>query len=172
VDVTPDGEAIAVWTQTGIRAVRHTEALGWGAPVLIDNGGVGASGARVAVDPSGNATAVWAQDGMIWANRQVASAAWGTPAAFGGTGFSPIVDVDFSGNAVATWVVNDSDGSTDVWTNRFIAGAGWAGREELQDSRTPGGVVQHAAALAPRGTAVAVWSQIGPPQNINASVFR
>lgn len=170
VDITPQGEAIVVWAQGGIRSARSTDALGWGVISLVDDGAASASSARVAMDASGNAIVVWEQDGMIWANRQIATDPWGEPVPFGGTGLTPDVDVDLAGNALATWVVNDFDGSTDVWSNRFVVGAGWAGSEELEDSRTPGGVVQQSLSLAPRGTAVAVWTQI--PQSITASAFR
>jgi len=142
VAVDPDGNAVAVWTQSdgnveSAWSNRYTPSGGWGTPVLIENDdtnrvlpGNGVDGGpQVAVDWQGKATAVWRQsDGnadSIWSNRYTPSGGWGTPVLIendseglpnirGG----PQVAVDPDGNATAVWIQYVGN-TPSIWSNRF-----------------------------------------------------
>ena len=90
---------------------------------------------QVAMDATGNAIAVWEQsDGTrvnIWTNRYTAGVGWGTAQLIendnAGDATAPAIGTDAAGNAVAVW--QQSDGThTNVYANRYVAGAGWANR--------------------------------------------
>lgn len=81
VAVDPEGNAIAVWTQTfpgpsHVWVNRYRRNIGWGTPSMLDNtDSYRGSDARVAIDGAGNAIVVWQQlpsSGAIydiWARR-------------------------------------------------------------------------------------------------------
>ena len=67
------------------------------------------------------------------------------------------IGVDGSGNTIAVW--HQSDGVRDnIWANRYTAAAGW-GTAVLIETDNAGGATYPQIAVAPSGTAVAVWSQ-------------
>ena len=163
------GNAVAVWeqhdgTRNNIWSNRYVAGTGWGTAELIETNEDSAEHPQVAVDPSGNAVAVWYQyDGTrnnIWSNRYVAETGWGTSELIetnnGGDAYDPQVAVDPGGNAVAVW--EQSDGIRDnIWSNRYVAGTGWAAPELIE---TDDGDAEHPQlAVDPSGNAVAVWQQ-------------
>jgi hypothetical protein len=170
VAVDGGGNAVAVWTQLegGIYSIwsnRYVAGAGWGTAELIETDNAGdAEPPQVAVDVGGNAVAVWRQDDgtreNIWSNRYVAGSGWGTAELIetdnaGDAGY-PHVAVG-GGSAVAVW--KQSDGTRDnIWSNRYVAGAGW-GTAELIETDNSGSSGRPHVAIDGGGNAVAVWSQ-------------
>ena len=188
IAVDANGNAIAVWSQStpatpaSIVANRYTAGVGWGTVQLIetDNAG-GAIGARIAFDASGNALAVWDRgDGArsnIWSNRYTAGVGWGTAQLIEtditGVMFVPRIAVDPSGNALAVWQRNATNGTqTNIGVNRYTAGAGWGTAQALTND--PAGVAWRPhIAMDASGNAIAVWIQHdGTRFNVWANTFR
>lgn len=137
VAVDRDGNAIAVWAQSGggragIWSNRYVAGAGWGDARPVGQTGLGSARLpQVSTDPNGNAVAVWVQfDGekeRVWANRYyVASGGWGrSPRAideddeFRATG--PQVALDFDGDAVAVWQQSNDRLGFDIWSNSLEA---------------------------------------------------
>jgi hypothetical protein len=127
-----DGNAIAVWAQSGgdrvgIWSNRYVDGAGWGDATPV--GPIGLGSARlpqVSTDPNGSAVAVWVQfdevQDRVWSNRRSASGGWGesdpidNDDEFRATG--PQVAVDSEGNAVAVWLERNAF-SFEVWSNRL-----------------------------------------------------
>lgn len=171
VAVDRDGNAVAVWEQSGgtlttyrnIWANRYTVASGWGTAQLIEMDDSGdALIPQVGIDSNGNATVVWMQsDGSrfnIRANRYVAGSGWETAQFIetnNGNAMNPKVAVDPSGNAIAMWV--QSNGTVNaVWTNRYMPGVGWGTAQILENA---GDSELATVAMDGMGNAIAVWNQ-------------
>ena len=170
VAIDGSGNAIAVWQQddgdrSNIWSNQYVVGTGWGTPTLIETNDAGsARNPQVAVDDSGNAMVVWEHfDGTrydIWSNRYDVGTGWGTAvlieAIDTGNAYDPQVAVDADSNAIAVW--HQSDGvSFNVWSNRYVAGAGW---DEAQIIETVAGDAGYSqVAVDGSGNAVAVWSQ-------------
>ena len=173
VAMTPDGRAVAVWTQSdgnrdNIWANRFTPQMGWGSAELIETDDAGdAETPRVAVDPSGNAIAVWAQsdtsETSIWANRFTPQMGWGNAQLIelraSGVALVPQVAMDFDGNAVAVWQQSDILFRTDIWANRFTPSNGWETTKRVDSQQ--GTATNPQIAVAAAGSAIAVWEQVG-----------
>ena len=167
------GNAVAIWIQDGgtgiytVWASRYSAGV-WTAPRVIQSGDTDATGPQVAVDSAGNAVSVWYQqesdtgDYTIRANRYAASAAaWGTPQVIQrGTddaGF-PQVHCTANGEAVAVWSQLDDSGVSQIWANRYSAGASaWNGAELVHSETTD--ALHPQVSLDGTGRAVAVWLQ-------------
>jgi hypothetical protein len=171
VAVDPNGNALAVWSQSdgtryNIWATRFTPATGWDTAQLIEtNITFGAFKPQVAVDSSGNALAVWSQlDGPrsdIWANRFTPATGWGTAQPIetdnaGGASWLHVA-ADPSGNAHAVWLQSDGIGDN-IWATRFTPATGW-GTAQLIETDNAGNALAPHVAVDPSGNALAVWSQ-------------
>jgi hypothetical protein len=143
------GNALAVWSKTdgsrsNIWAKRYTVATNsWEAAVKIETDDVGnAYDPQIATDASGNALAVWSQnDGIrlnIWANRYIAAAnSWSIPELIetntSGHANNPLLTIDKSGNAIATWTENKGV-QPQYWSNSYnTANAQW-GKASMVDA--------------------------------------
>jgi hypothetical protein len=174
VAVDDVGNAVAVWKQseTGfpsseftIWSNRYVAGSGWGTAELIGMvTGLAADWPQVAVDVGGNAIAVWEEfDGNnlnIYSGRYVAGTGWGTIEPIetaNGVARFPQVAVDGGGNAVAVWTQLEG-GSFSIWSNRYVAGAGW-GTAELIEIDNVGDAEPPQVAVDVGGNAVAVWRQ-------------
>ena len=132
VAVTPQGDAIAVWTADGVAQSSWLPAGGqWSAPVDLSDPSDFTQETYVAVDAAGNATVVWRQvtgpGVVIMARSRTAAGVWDDPQPLSGVGaFRPTVAVDPQGSATVAWY-QDVPMSVDniVWAARRPAGGTW-----------------------------------------------
>lgn len=163
------GNAVAVWERWDgvsleIAANRYVAGVGWGASGYIGAGSsVEALGPKAAADGAGDVMVVWSQydDGYfnIWSNRYVPVTGWGPAEKVGldktDTVRYPQVGSDSSGNAIAVW--EEWDGAEmDIWSNRYVAGAGW-GVPEMTHPDDWCTAISPQVAVDRAGNAVAVW---------------
>lgn len=171
----PNGNAIAVWSQSGVSAGQSVTNLvsrrfsggAWSAnsaalyaPVVTTV----FSEARLAVNAQGRLVAVWAlADGSVRAARSDDGVAWSTPATVRPAGSQirsvPDVGIDSQTDVTAIWAERGAGASLDqVWINRLSAGA-WSTptmhQQSMDASATP------RVAVNTRGDAVAVWIRFG-----------
>jgi hypothetical protein len=181
-----NGNALAVWSQfdgahNNIVANRYVHGTGWGTASPIEtSAALNAGTPRIAFDLQGNALAVWVQDGAtafydVWANRYTPGSGWGTAALIetddAGSGGSPEVAFDVSGNALAVWM--QSDGTRfNIVANRYTAGSGW-GTANLIETDDAGSANEPQIAIDANGNALAVWYQSdGVRSNIWANRYQ
>jgi hypothetical protein len=165
-------------TLTGARgmvwAIRYIAGRGWQPPAPIADTGARVLGAAsqpaLAADDAGNVTAVWIQyAGVIpgvWSNRYEAGRGW-TGALRLDTRDEPTsaprVAATPGGHVVAVWLeggnVNDASPTTEVWSRRFVPGAGWG--EAVRVNALPDPVEGADVGVDAQGNAIAVWTQ-GP----------
>ena len=174
VAVSSSGSAVVVWSHfngsnTNVWANRFNVGTdSWGTAEQIETIDTGdAYNLRVAIDNSGNAIAVWSKsDGSrrnIWANRYEAGAgSWGAAELIendnSGDARDPQVGFDRHGNAIAVWT--QSDGSlSNIWANRYDAGAGSWGAAELIENDNSGDARSPQVGLDRDGNAIAAWIQ-------------
>lgn len=171
VVVDPSGNATAVWVQLdsghlNIWSNRYVVGEGWGTAGEIEGFPDESHALDLAGNDNGNVVAVWSQwDGFrfnVSSNRYVVEEGWGTAELIAtndsGEAGEPRVTVDSSGNATAVWL-QWGDGVYDVWSNRFVVGAGWGAAERLDDYDT-GDAVFPRVADDGSGNVVAVWQQM------------
>ncbi len=165
------GNAVAVWSQDdgyalSIWSNRYVVREGWGTAELIETNNSGdADEPLVAVDGLGNAVVVWCQwnetGPNIWSNRYVVSEGWGTAQMIETserTTLHPQVAVDPSGSAIAVWCQDDGLLHYNIWSNRFVPGAGW-GAPELAQTDSAWHAEGPQVAVDMQGNATAVWRQ-------------
>ena len=165
------GNAVAVWSQDDGYALslwsnRYVVREGWGTAELIETNNSGdADEPLVAVDGSGNAVVVWCQwnetGPNVWSNRYVVGEGWGTAQMIETserTTIYPRVAVDSSGSAIAVWCQDDGISHYNIWSNRFVPGAGW-GAPELAQTDSAWHAEGPQVAVDMRGNATAVWRQ-------------
>lgn len=163
-----DGARLRAWTSL------YTPAGGWGPAALLDNGDGNAFGSQLAVDAAGHAVAVWTQQTNLMASRYVPGTGWSVPALLEtsnvGPALSSRVAMNAAGVAQVVWV--QSDGVREnIWTTRFVPGAGWSTPVRVEDE--PEVAYGANVAIDPAGNAVAIWIQnIGSTQRVNANVYR
>lgn len=171
----PNGNAIAVWRETGgaLRSARYNAATQvWSAPILIATG-IATSAPEVSCDPNGNAVAVWTSFimGSLIAQASyfdVGLMTWSAPTLIslgGASATDPQVSVDSTGDAVAVWrrsgVIQSStfDGGTLTWSAPITISSGGSTVADPQ-------VGTDAA-----GSAIAVWERSAPSVDIRAARF-
>jgi hypothetical protein len=170
IDFDHNGNALAVWYQSDgsnnqIYYARY-DGFTWSTTATIIPGQPAQDGysPQIAFDHNGNALAVWSQyngsnykidyaryDGATWSTPTIIP---GQPAQFG---YSPQIDFDNNGNALAVWVQNNSgkyqiyyahyDDST--WSTPATVIPG----QPAQNGNSPQIAFDH------NGNALAVWSQ-------------
>lgn len=171
--VDAQGNATAVWSQYdgtcfNVVGSRYVAGTGWGKPEALAHARGDALEPCIAADRNGNAIVVWEQfDGerdCLWTNRYVTATGWGKAErvwiADQSNAFDPQVTMDAHGNAIAVWL--QFDGTHDnVWTNRYVAGAGWGEAEQIESAKADG--ILSRVAMAPAGDAVAAWRYFDCP---------
>lgn len=184
IAINTDGQAIAVWTQSGNTRVsvwaNRFDGSAWGTAEVIDVDDLGSSrSAQVALDADGRAIAVWAQFDGSWyriLTRRFEGSDWGAAELIEadnsgslGDASDPQIVLDASGRGLAVWA--QFDGSrNNIWGNRF-GGSDWETARRIQtdiasDASTP------QIAINSDGQAVAVWAQSdGTRDNIWANNF-
>jgi hypothetical protein len=177
-----------VWSQFNNAAydiyASYFNGTTWGTAELIETGTNDANSPQVSFDGSGNAIAVWrARPGpagvyRIWSNR-FNGTSWGNAELIGTGDDSNAGDtqiaVDSSGNAIAVWHQEDTNGVDNIWANHFdvnrSGGPGW-GTAELIEINDVGDAADSQVAIDSSGHAIAVWRQFdGSVYNIWANRF-
>ncbi|MCK4711197.1 MAG: Ig-like domain-containing protein, partial [Gammaproteobacteria bacterium] len=74
-----------------------------------------------------------------------------------GEAWSPQIDFDANGNAIAVWYQHDGT-RTNIWANRYVSGTGW-GTPELIETDNAGWASYPQVAVDVIGNAIAVWVQ-------------
>jgi len=176
VAVDNAGNAVAVWSRTAfiagldhIWSSRYRAGDGWSAAVRVDSDDTtGAWSPSLVLDATGNAMAVWAAPitaaSYARASRSAAGAGWEEWQGIGDNvllASAPRSGVDAAGNVFAAWSRSDFPTET-VWTNRYVPGAGWTGRVQI-DTGAGFQMRDLRLAVSPRGDAFAVWCQTEPP---------
>ena len=170
VSFDPGGNALVIWQQvtgaeTSIWSNRYAKGAGWGTAELIETTAGATYYPRLAIDGSGNAIAAWSQnDGAvisnIWSNRYTAGIGWGTAELVediaGGLGYAPQIAIDDNGDALLLWHHTTADKRSDIWFNRYLAGAGW-GKATTVEGNDANSAANPRVAMTPSGKAMAVW---------------
>lgn len=176
VSVDSNGNAIAVWPQTGdtmdIWASHYIDGEGWENAERIDSGDGNAALPRVTVDSGGNALAVWQQlDGSrydIWANRFVVGEGWGTAALIeddnANDATAPRVSSDANGNALAVW--NSHRNGGEPFAARYASEGGWSAPTQLDEAHDD---PNPEVATSPFGSSIVVWDSYSGGQRRVAS---
>lgn len=164
------GNAIAVWDQnTTVWTNRYDVDTGWGTSVLLEPNMLGnARDAQVAMDAQGNALAIWTQlDGtrrVIMTRRyDAAEGDWSLAEPIGNPGLGNVAEPQIAmtpdGRAVAVWTqVDDTSTLTSLWSSSFAPGEGWS-MPRLIETDTAVSVSTPRVAIAPGGSAMAVWTE-------------
>lgn len=179
VSFGPDGAAYLIWddyrpgTQADIYFSRRNPSTGvWSANQKVNNDTNLRTqwNADIAVDGSNNAYAVWQDDrngnrccdtDIFYSKRSASTGTWsanvrvnndtqGTPAQA-----NPAIAVNASGAATAVWIDFRSN-QINIYSSRLAAGATTWG-PNIRVTPTTGSVFTPDVALAPDGTAYAVW---------------
>lgn len=169
------GNAFVVWKQyengvsnLPIYANVFRIAGGWVGEGRISDAASAAQYQSVTTCGNGNAFAVWTDQATgvntIWANRYVVGTGWTTPAIIQSTtaahqSFVPQVACDSLGNAIAVWQQFDGTTSTtNIYANRYVAGAGW-GQDTLLETSNTINASNPQIDMDGSGNAIAVWGQ-------------
>lgn len=147
----------------------------WEAPHQIESAMDNPGNVVGALDDQGNMIAVWASlvDGVfqIRAAAQSASGDWGAASRLSTPGkyqaLVPQIRLDRQGNGLVIWVQLDNTG-TEVWSSRFVKGAGWQAPTRLDRTVSPTSAAS--LALDADGNAFAVWSK-REAQNGNSDIW-
>lgn len=180
------GNALVVWEQSdstrrNIWANRYTAAnQRWGIAQLLETDDVSfANAPHLAIDADGNGMVVWEQsDGShksIWARRyNVVNSQWEVADVIeisSEDANAPQISVDANGNFIAVW--RGYDGIVhkryNLWSNRYVAGAGWGVAALISNNTTDPGAVSDPlvsgnadtphVAMDVAGNALAIWAQ-------------
>jgi Bacterial Ig-like domain len=164
------GNALVVWLQSDgstshVWANRYVPGTGWGSSRRLDSQAGGATRPSLAVRPGGEALAVWSQQetsgSHVWVSRYVPGTGWDVASrvSVSDTGGStlPSVAIDPSGNALAVWVQQHTEG-TGLASRRYLADGGWGTVTALKLS--PAAVPESPSlVMDARGIATVVWKQ-------------
>ena len=167
VAMDASGDAMAVyysWNDTHgytAFAALYKAAVGWQAPVAIDQPYDWSFNPVVSMNAAGKAVAVWeVWNGAyysIFANRFIPGTGWGTAQAIESTAnysVSPTVAVDGAGNAIATWY--EEDGSTyHVYAAQFSTTLGWLPPFSVETSAN--WAIYPSVAMDAGGNGVVTW---------------
>jgi hypothetical protein len=150
------GDALAFWSRTGTIATlyAHRRAAGaWSATATtIASGLSNEFWPRFDFDATGAGRLVWSESGSYagqgdTGSNNVFTRSFGAAGSWGAVGVvendsrsvngssPPRIAVDAAGNAVCVWVQTDGN-HFHVWANRYRAGVGWSGREQVENNAT------------------------------------
>lgn len=146
----------------------------WGEPKLLEIRDDGdARVIQVVTDKQGNATAAWTLTnccmGNVWANRFEPAAGWrGAQRIETSSDLTryPRLAVDGQGNVLAVWERYIDSGATpsEVWANKFSAGASWGTPVRIASSAG-----QPSIAMDASGSGAAIFAQLGTSRTQAAS---
>jgi hypothetical protein len=155
---------------------------GWKVAEAIDVGAPSIQRPEIAIDLDGNVIAVWlrgdgAGDLDVYANRfSAAAGTWGVPElleAGDGLALNVSLAMDPSGNVIAIWHQHDvATPEVNTWVNRYDASSeSWDGA--ATDISDASGVSANVGiAMAPDGSAVAVWEETDVMGDLHVIVSR
>lgn len=175
----PNGNAVAVWAETGpgnVRSARYTAATqSWSSPIDVITGGIATADPQVSCDSSGNAIAVWHAFSLgsfslvIQASRfDAGTMTWSTPTTLstgGANANHAEVSVDSTGDAAAVW-----RRAGIIQSSSFDAGLGtWSPPADIS---SPGSTVSEPhIGIGATGDALAVWERTAPSIDIRAARY-
>lgn len=169
VAMAPGGAAVAVWTSyrgagSPVRAARRPAGGSWGTPVRISDAGIRGYSPQVEIDRDGRTLAAWARpSGWVEAARRPLSGGWRAPVLVSGPGegdtFDPQLAMNRRGDALLVWTrYTDTVPGMDVWLQAaYRPESGPWGAAERVIPPGEGEPSEHAAGVAPNGSAVSVW---------------
>lgn len=182
------GQGLVVWfdqpalsdsSRLRLMANRYSPTSGWGTPVEL----APAVANRIYITPelvmdptSGRAIVAWqqndghgAQKNSLWSRTFDPTAGWGATEAIqafnsANTSTWLSVGIDAAGHATAVWL-HDADGSgigvSAVYANRRTAGGTWGTPAKISNTDNNTLISPPKLAMAPNGTAAAVWDATG-----------
>jgi hypothetical protein len=180
------GDAISVWvqydvnsSQYGLWARRYVPGDGWKAAERVNDPAGQPDRPALAMNDRGEAMAVWAQFGIfdinnpgpvnssLWASRFVPGKGWSKPMQLEGEATNPnyaVVTMDQHGNAIAAWnQTNVAHDVSNVYANRYVAGAGWGRSQLLQDNKDKkANSIIPQLAMNADGDALVAWTRFDP----------
>ncbi len=169
VAVDPAGRATVVWqidngTNRIIQARHQTSGGAWSSVDDLSSAAYNSYDPQVAVDAAGNAAVVWylynGLNNQVQASDRPVDGTWSSPVDLSPAGqvaaYSPQIDVNPSGTAVALWA--GSDGSNFlVQSSRRQAGGAWSATVDVSTDTQDAGNPQ--VALDAFGDAAATWAR-------------
>jgi hypothetical protein len=186
----PAGDVVVVWYREDEFAhtmwANHYDAReGWGTAEQIARAvwnDMGTSlGPEVAIDHAGNAVALWrqregAEGEAVWARPYVADTGWGLAERISPTvilASSAHIDVDATGNAIATWDQYDgTDARVETtWARHYTVGLGWGESHRLSDDGTLRARRSPRIAIDEAGNGFVVWFEFGSMDREHASMW-
>ncbi len=180
VSMNPGGNAITVWQQwdgvsTRVYANRYAPSTGWSGKQLVQNGDIlWGEYPQASINSSGKVAVIWIEVGSVWVNTLDPKTGWGKATRFASTDKTqstvPQVAIDAKGNAVTVWQQN-TNGQSNIWTNRYSAGSGW-GKPALLETSNTGRAYNPQVASDSDGSTIVVWQQDdGSTPNIYANQY-
>jgi Big-like domain-containing protein len=180
IAIESSGSAYVVWQQrdgfTNFNIwSKRFNGTAWGEPELVDANAESATNPQIAVDNRGKGFVVWEQPTRdrrrgIWANR-FNGITWDGAVLIGFSSWAasnPQIAVNSSGKAFVVWQQDDTDGSKNVWTNRFD-GTSWGSAELIGTGVESASFPQIAVDM--NGKAFAVWAQVDGRRYVWANRF-
>ncbi len=168
IAVDPSGDGVAIWVEQNdvastIRAAILSSESGWSLPVDVSVPGT-AQSPQIAVDYAGNAVAVWVR--LNDAGRKIIQTAtlpaggdWSYPVDLSiatEDAFSPHVEVDSFGNAIAIWTLLTAPNFV-IQSATLPFGGSWSDYSTISDASESASEPKAAVDLF--GNAVVVWQR-------------
>jgi hypothetical protein len=159
------GNVAVVWAERHDKdfdvagAIRSAQNGTWGAPAVLSTSNVTA-GPSLAVTPAGEAFAIWLEgSSALVAHGYLKQGRWDPPVTLGSdAGSGAAIAVNTAGDAFAVWTLVGISG---IEAALRPAGGVWQTEDAHVDNGPAGATNGPDAALAPDGTAVAVWVASG-----------
>jgi hypothetical protein len=155
------GNAVVVWAERHetdfdvAGAIRSAQNGTWGAPTVLSTGNATA-GPSLAVTPAGDAFAIWLEgQSVLVAHGDLKQGRWDPPVTLGGdAGSGAAISVNSAGDAFAVWTLVGTSG---IEAAMRPAGGAWRTEDAHVDNGPAAATAGPDVALAPDGTAVAIW---------------
>jgi hypothetical protein len=186
ITVTPNGDAIAIWTQNNsttycIWANSYISGTGWDTPAPLEAGMMGGDSSypEVGLDNQGNALAVWYQqnNGLnnIWTSRYISGTGWDAAELLetgAGDAIFPHIAMAPDGTATVIWLQNNGS-EYYIHARRYVAASGWGAIRIIEPTHSENSDYSDVAMNA-HGEAVAVWMRCldGTVWNIWANMYK
>jgi parallel beta-helix repeat protein len=162
IAIDQDGNAIAVWVQSGGAGDRvywsrySVTAAVWSDAVQIPNQIAStATVPQIAIDQDGNAIAVWIQNlRPYWSKYTATSSVWTNAVLVQAASITapPRIDIDQDGNVIAVW----SQSSRIYWSKYTATSSVWSTAVQIPNQPALTASVSQIA-IDPLGNAIAVW---------------
>ncbi|MFN8109212.1 MAG: choice-of-anchor C family protein [Thermoleophilia bacterium] len=179
VAVAPSGDMTAAWSRsdganTIVQTTERPSGGAWGAGTSRSASGQDAAGVRLAAHADGALVATWSRyDGTAYRVQvleRASGGAWGAVTTLSDPGqnaFAPVVATSANGDAIVTWYRWDGSRYR-VQSTVETQGGSWDAITTMSD--TGATAYQSQVAMAPDGTAVAVWFYNAGPSRVQSAV--